>query len=671
MSFEVFRKNQKKLLAFLAFFAMIAFSLDFSLIRSQMGRSGEDPVVATLHGKKIKRSDLLGMLAERNRANRFMAVMSGSPDRQAFGGLDTRSLVDALILEKEADRLGIPADRELAVKWLQERTDGQISSDFFDGIYRQYFANEVSDAQLLQDIANQVRLYEVRTLPGVPPVTPLDVFTAYKEQYERTSAKFVAFSAEQFIDKVGQPSEGDLLAYYDLYKNQLSDPSRETPGFKIPRRVMVEYVTADPAELARRIEPLLTEAELRDSFRIRAADFPVPAPEIPDQLFAGEPNLTPSLRDSFGIVRADVARVVARERAEDLLNAGFDAITRKVFEPTNDVYLSGLEAKDTGTGAALSADVKSLAETLGLGEVKVATLEKSLQESQALKKAVETLNQDPLSMVDLSDEPALAALFKQVPLNLSHERTPMLDRNMASNYGQVSKATRGGGPLDPGSSFTELLYDSKRGLFEDVELTDSADRRYVVWKVAEQEEGVPELDQVRDQVVRAWRLEKARSLAKQAAESFAKKLQAPGASFDETARVENRLVVTTTPVPRLQPGAFLGNSFQPEPARPSEIPQLPDASPALRDALFDLEPGQVKVEPSQSKSIYYVLTLSDKTPVTVRNLYGNLGDRYSIELGVQSEANVERFDAWMKTLRAQAGLPEDWVPEDEKSQETS
>ncbi len=669
MSFEVFRKNQKKMLAVLAFFAMLAFSLDFSLIRNQMGSRMDDSVVATLYGKKVRRSDLLGMLGERNRANRFMATLYGGPDQQVFGGLDTRSLVDALILQHEADRLGIPADKELAVKWLQ-RFDPQLTSTRFDQTYRQYFSNEVTDTQLLQDIANQVRLYEVRTLPGAPPVTPLDVFTAYRDQNERVSAKFVAFSAEQFLDKVGQPPESDVTAYYDQYKNLLPDPNRETPGFMLPRKIMVEYASADPGDLARRIEPLLTEAELRAAFQARASEFPIPAPEIPEGLFAGEPGLTPSLRDPFRIVREDVARLVARERAEEILNRAFDALTRKVFEPATDLYLSYLELQELAD-PALSAELKQRAVELELGEVNRENLPKRLQESKAFQKTIEAINKNPLELLDVTERPELEALLKQVPLNLTYERTPLLDRDLASNYGQISNATRGGGPLERGSTFTELVYDSKRGLFEDIELSDASGRRYVVWKAAEQEARVPTLEETRDQVVRAWRLERARSLARQAAESFAGKVKSANGNLDEVARGENRLVISTTPVPRLLAGGFLGNSFQPEPARPSEIPELPDANETLRDSLFSLEPNQVKVEPNQANSIYYVMTLNDRQPVNVRNLYNEFGPRFGIELSVQSDATMKRFESWMHTLRDQAGLPEDWVPEDEKEREAS
>ncbi len=39
-----------------------------------------------------------------------------------FGGYSTRELVDALLLKREADRLGIPDTPEFAQSWLKQMT---------------------------------------------------------------------------------------------------------------------------------------------------------------------------------------------------------------------------------------------------------------------------------------------------------------------------------------------------------------------------------------------------------------------------------------------------------------------------------------------------------------------------------------------------------------------
>src|SRR5262245_47974824 len=114
MPFQVFRRHQRKLMAFLAIFAMVAFTLDFSLFRSQFGAAAQDKVVVDLYGRRVRQSDIAAIQMQRARANRFMSLLAGRADYAPFGGLDTRSAVDALILQHEADRLGMPANKDIA-----------------------------------------------------------------------------------------------------------------------------------------------------------------------------------------------------------------------------------------------------------------------------------------------------------------------------------------------------------------------------------------------------------------------------------------------------------------------------------------------------------------------------------------------------------------------------
>src|SRR5687768_18444345 len=105
MPFEVFRRHQKKMLAALAIMAMIAFTLDFSLFSDRAGGPRDDPKVVDLYGRAVYQSDLAEMAQQRDIANAFMGRLVPGLPGQFFGGTTTRELVDALILDHEADAL--------------------------------------------------------------------------------------------------------------------------------------------------------------------------------------------------------------------------------------------------------------------------------------------------------------------------------------------------------------------------------------------------------------------------------------------------------------------------------------------------------------------------------------------------------------------------------------
>ena len=120
MSFEVFRRHQRKLLAIFAILAMFGFVVSDSLPRLlNPSYGGRDQPVVTLYGKTVYQSALNEMLEQRTLANQFVSELNPYFGRRIrSAALKDRDLVDALILQHEADRLGHPGGPR----------DGQASS---------------------------------------------------------------------------------------------------------------------------------------------------------------------------------------------------------------------------------------------------------------------------------------------------------------------------------------------------------------------------------------------------------------------------------------------------------------------------------------------------------------------------------------------------------------
>ena len=125
-------------------------------------------------------------------------------------------------------------------------------------------------------------------------------------------------------------------------------------------------------------------------------------------------------------------------------------------------------------------------------------------------------------------------------------------------------------------------------------------------------------------------------------------------------------MITTETVTKLQSGfALLLPGRENATATPTDIPQIPSAGPALRDAYFGLSDGSVAVAPNEPQTVYYVLTLDKRVPATFSALYAPNGDYFRYRGEAMSQAFKKRDDDWMSALRAQAGLKPDWTPSDE------
>lgn len=140
------------------------------------------------------------------------------------------------------------------------------------------------------------------------------------------------------------------------------------------------------------------------------------------------------------------------------------------------------------------------------------------------------------------------------------------------------------------------------------------EKAYVAWKVEEKEAYVPELDEIRDEVVKAWKTDKARELARQDAEELAAE-----ASGDESLQAQfggSRQVLTPGPVSYFDPISVLMFRFQGQQPQLASIEGVEDASSdAVKKEVIKMDVGQVTVVANQPKTSYFVVRLaSDETP---------------------------------------------------------
>jgi len=638
MSFDVFRRHQKKLLAVFAILAMFGFVLSDSLPKLLSSSNvGRDRAVVTLYGKTIYQSDLDAMAMQRSNANQFFSQLYPYRGATPFGGLKTRDLVDALILQHEADRLGMPTGPEMGKDLLKQVTQGLMTRDLFEELLSR-FNNRVSGEQILSDLSNQVRLGKVRGLLGNPMVTPFDVFRAYRDQNEHVSAKVVEVPVEKFLAQVPKPSSQDIESYYDQYKDVPPSSDRATPGFKIPHQIQVEILSLDGNALARGLRDQLTEAELRTAYENRKQEFEqVSHPErgdLPQDLFAGQPELTPPVIKAFNEVRSTLASTLAEEKAQALILEKFAKLKDNDLIPFADQYQTAL------------TDIE-----------------------EAAKQGTKT-------KVTLPESSNLKALAKSE--GLAYDLTPMLSREAAERYGLISGAELGLGRLDlarlrGNRKFAEEFFDPKTSLYEPEELTDSTGTRYLARKIKDVAPRVPSLDEVRPQVELAWKMNKARPLAQKAAEQLAEDLKKKGATIKDNA-VAGYRVLSIPARARRSPSreeTLLPSRFDMEQLEDTPMPEVDQPGPTFREAYFSLEKGSVAVAANQPETVYYVLALDRREPATFATLYARNGEEFRYKMIARQQAERELYEHWMGWLRQQAGLKADWIPADEAKSDSS
>ncbi len=175
------------------------------------------------------------------------------------GGLSSEALMDFMIWQKEADRLGIYLSREDVVRAVQLETYGKLTNE--DGLILDKMLVQRGERSAPIDIVKalgeefRVRLAQM-TLLGFDPggvmsvptlVTPSEFYDFFKKNRTEVDVKVLPVPVSKFIDQVkDKPTEAELTKLFDQYKTVEFSPVSDTPGFKQPRRIKVEWIGAKP-----------------------------------------------------------------------------------------------------------------------------------------------------------------------------------------------------------------------------------------------------------------------------------------------------------------------------------------------------------------------------------------------------------------------------------------
>jgi hypothetical protein len=214
--------------------------------------------------------------------------------------------------------------------------------------------------------------------------------------------------------------------------------------------------------------------------------------------------------------------------------------------------------------------------------------------------------------------PDLEALAKEN--GLVYRKTGLTTMQEAYDNLDIGKSRR---PLVAGSRQTPppfvqvaFLTDSKgqplTKLFAAEQSEDNSNNHYLWWKISEQSARTPTLDAIKADVVQAWKQIKARKLASDKADEYAKQVNKSKQTLKEAFGTAAGADVVT-------PGAF---SWLTRPAespfsqpRMSDVTGLDHVGYDFMKSVFKLKSGETGVAPNDPLTVYYVVQLESEEPL--------------------------------------------------------
>lgn len=337
--FDVFRKNQKVLMALLVGFSMVAFILADSvdpttfpiflgaafgalglwLLSGKGGTEGwaiaavgallgavvgwygpswlgNNTVVQTAEGDLSYR-DIDRILQRQEQANQFLGqayatIRDKLPEEQQrqlpqpafFGFADLSSVggrkegaVLNFLFQKEADDLGITISDDAVTRFLDDTFGGKLTKADLQQVRSEM---RIGGGELVDILREQIRAREAFMLliPRSGP-TPQELWNEFKKLQATAEVTAVALPAASFVAQVPEPSSEELRTFFEQYKS-VAPAGERAPGFLVPRQFQLAYVEL-PFEAARKSVTPPTDAEVLAFYKANRSQFERPPVQPP------------------------------------------------------------------------------------------------------------------------------------------------------------------------------------------------------------------------------------------------------------------------------------------------------------------------------------------------------------------------------------------------------
>ncbi|REK10287.1 MAG: hypothetical protein DWQ37_16945 [Planctomycetota bacterium] len=210
--------------------------------------------------------------------------------------------------------------------------------------------------------------------------------------------------------------------------------------------------------------------------------------------------------------------------------------------------------------------------------------------------------------------------------------------------------------------FVQFAFSEQLPLYKPETVMDNDNNTYLFWKTAEEPAYVPPFDQVRTEVERAWKMVRARDLARKRAEEYAKQVRSLKKPMSELFGGQANVKIT-------EAGPFswltLGNVPSGPDAQPhlSDIEGVDQAGPDFMRTVFQLEPSGVGVAMNVPKDMVYVVRAIDFEPPLdqLRESFASAPPNRYMSAALEDQREV--FRAWLDEVNRDADVK--WVQQED------
>jgi hypothetical protein len=192
-------------------------------------------------------------------------------------------------------------------------------------------------------------------------------------------------------------------------------------------------------------------------------------------------------------------------------------------------------------------------------------------------------------------------------------------------------------------------------LYQTATAADDLRNEYLVWKIEQQPARVPELAEVRDEGLRAWKMLEARKPALERAKALADTARNDKLTLGELAARDELQVEKPDPFSWLTYGSMPAMNTR-MPPQQSQVKGIEDAGPEFMQTVFSQPDMGIAVAFNNPQTIAYLIQVKEFEPGTEVLRRSFLADDYRTYARVLQNQQQQAYMQWNQTILNEAGL---------------
>jgi peptidyl-prolyl cis-trans isomerase D len=548
------------------------------------------------------------------------------------------SLINQYLIFQQADALGIQIDDEALYREIFATPAFQVNGRFDKRQYKfildryRYSKSDYEQLVRRQLLAQRVAQM-VSSLAKVSEAEALDFFHFLKDQVNVT---FVMFPQELYSEQVKAADE-DLKAYYDKNKEK----------YRKGAQVKAEFLAFKPINYESKVQVLDDEMEEYYEFNLDQyrQNEQVKARHI---LFMLDPNAPP---EKVSEVRAKAEAVLGKAREPE---ADFAKLAEEFSEGPSAPKGGDLGwfEKEQMVGpfseaafAMKKGEISDLVRTdFGLHIIKVE--DKKPAQTKAFEDVKDEIRHKMI--VEKSEEMAAdmaEQAYEAISLTQDFDKSTKDLGLTPEKTDFVSMESKPGEEFPAG--FRELALSLKQD--ETSPLVDFSDGHYIVKAIERKEAYIPEMEEVRGDVLADYTREKAAELAKKAAEAFLAEAQKENNWDKAVEQLGATAFMEGDETTKAHPETGSTGPF----TRNDTVPKIGGAQDIVEAAFSLAKVGQVAPAAFVGNGGYYVIRLKEKVPASTLDYEK---EKENLIARLREGKGQTYFQDWLMRVRAKAEI---------------